>query len=70
MLRGESSRDALAEKWLLNWEEMQEEVKQAQRRSYERLRERRIAEALRAGIEHLTLPLPGGGAEQISLRVH
>ena len=60
----------MAEKWLLNWEEMLEEAKQTQRRSYERVRERRIAEALRAGLERLTLPLPQGGEEEIDLRLH
>jgi hypothetical protein len=70
MRRGGELEGSLAEKWLLDAEEMLEEVKQAQWRSYERLRERKIAESLRAGLERVTLSLPQGGEEEIDLRLH
>jgi hypothetical protein len=60
----------VAGKWLRDVDEMLDEVKAAQRRRYEELRERRIADALRRGLSTLTLTLPEGGEEVIDLRLH
>ena len=60
----------MAKRWLLDVDETLGEVKEAQRRSYEELRERKIAEALRDGVQRLVLPLPQGGEEAIDLRLH
>ncbi len=60
----------MAKRWLRDVDEMLEEVKAAQRRSYEELRERKIAEALRDRLPTLTLTLPDGGEEVIDLRLH
>ena len=60
----------VAKRWLRDVDEMLDEVKAAQRRTYEELRERRIAEALRDRLPSVTLPLPEGGEEVIDLRLH
>jgi DNA-binding transcriptional regulator GbsR (MarR family) len=60
----------MADPWLRDIDEMLEAVKEAQQRSYEQLRERKIAEARRNGVKELTLPLPNGGEERIDLRSH
>ena len=60
----------MARKWLRDVDEMLDETRAAQRRSYEELRERKIAEALRDRLTSLTLALPEGGEEVIDLRLH
>lgn len=60
----------MANKWLRDVDELLDEVRAAQQRSYDELRERKIAEALRKGLRRLTLSLPNGGEETIDLRLH
>ena len=60
----------MAAKWLATLDEMLEDAKSAQRRNHERIRDEKIAEALRAGLQTLVLPLPEGGEEVIDLRLH
>jgi hypothetical protein len=67
---GGGSEGLVANKWLRDVDEMLDEVRAAQQRSYDEQRERKIAEALRKGLPRLILSLPNGGEETIDLRLH